>query len=75
MEIQVPGAGEYQAALLTALLSYNRPLILSAIFVLVLIATYSLSKKDLLISLIVSAIATLAIAFYFVITYFSNLRF
>lgn len=74
MGIQAPGVNEYLAAFLTALLNYNRPLILIAVFVLVFIATYLSLKKNLLISLIISVVVALTIAFYFVITYSSGIN-
>lgn len=83
MGIQAPTTQDILAAILTALLSYNRPVILFIIFILSLITTLVitlwLTKKKVLISLVISLIvssgATFLTALYFVITYIGKIRY
>jgi len=75
MGIQAPSNQENYALFLTALLSDNHPLILSAVFFLTLILSFFISKKNLLVSLIISLGATLATGLYFIFTYIEKLYF
>jgi len=74
MGIKAPTNSDYMVAVFTSLVSYNRPVILFAVFVISFIVVYFLTKKAI-ISLIISICLTFVTASYFVISYLSALRY
>lgn len=78
MGFQAPGPYEHWVAVQTALLSYNRPLILifafGIVFVLALLILGKLAKK-IIWSFLLALMVTFAVGLYFVLTHLSRIRY
>lgn len=74
MGFQSPTGNDYLVLALTALISYNRPLILLVVFVLSFAISYYLSKKKVPLSLLISVSVTLLVGLIFIFYSFSQIR-
>ena len=75
MDIQAPARSDFEILSLSALASYNRPLILALIFLATLVITYFLSKKNIAVSIVVSFVVVILIGLYFVFSFTSAVRY
>jgi hypothetical protein len=73
MGIQAPTMSDYINAMITGLISFNKPLILLGVFIASFLVFYLISKKRFLMSLIFSFVVTVAIAAYFAIGFANRL--
>ncbi|RJR16227.1 hypothetical protein C4579_00750 [Candidatus Microgenomates bacterium] len=74
MGIRAPSQSDYLTAALSALTSYNHPLILIAVFVTSMVICMFFTKKPVT-AFIVSTGTTVLVACYFVFSYLWTLRF
>lgn len=75
MGIQAPTAYDKFLAIQSALLSYNRPLILTCVFAIIFLLMLLLSKRNILLSFLTSFAIVFILALYYVITSVSRLRY
>jgi hypothetical protein len=75
MGIQAPSGNQSSIMVMSALTSYNRPLIIALIFLATLVTTYFLSKKNISVSIVVSSVLVILIALYFIFSFTSAVRY
>lgn len=78
MGIQAPSTSDQLTIAYSAVLSFNRPIILLLIFLVSLIISYVVLKKSKnrpLISLLIAITITILTATYFITTTLSNIRY
>ena len=75
MGFMAPTPSDQLSIVVTALVSYNRPVIFLGCFLVVFAATYLFTKKNALIAFLVSAILTLLLIVFFTISALSSVRY
>jgi len=75
MGFQAPTAYEKFTAVQSALLSYNRPLLLACVFVASFLLVFLLSKRNVLMSLSASLGAVFILAAYYIVMFVSVIRY
>jgi len=78
MGIQAPTTQDQITIAYSALISYNRPIILLSVFLASFIISYVVLKKSsrrILFSVLIAGAITVLTAMYFILTMFSNIRY
>lgn len=75
MGIQAPTSSDTTTAIFTALLSYNRPFILIAVFLISFAVIMLISSRNKIVSLVSASLLTVFVASYFIITYLNRIRY
>jgi len=75
MGIQAPSSSDQFTLVVSSLISYNRPLIILAVSILLGAVAYFVTKKNLALSILTLVLTGLLVSGYFVLTATSSIRY
>jgi hypothetical protein len=75
MRIMVPSSTDRISLILSALTSYNHPVFLVSLFLVVFVTVLVVWKKTVKLSVYLALASTFALAIYFIISFASRVRF